>query len=386
WRLARRCRVPRRRLRAARAALPELREMLRRQSGCWKFIGRLPDKGKKISDFAEKLKLAILQEEELARTAELLSAVRLEFRAKQEEINTSKQQIVLNEDTENCANSSVFNVNSSVKDISDISAERKEAEFIAEDATNTALENQRTQRKNEKVKTVTKDQNSFCEVVSKLATSNHLNNDQQVSQSNTEDGTESTAALDNSRDALIDAFRRVTIADRDNSEKILEKEQNVAKQKGNAFGSQHPKTPHYIEVLQARAKNPVIKKPKFKTNALSGEQSGSSHGSSSSQSPRELGSPIPPEERRLRDKKHLDDITAARLPPLHHSPAKLLPIEESIAIQIQQKEAYEEMQAKLAAQKLAERLNIKMLRFEPEGDASMQYREVRDEDYFSAED
>ncbi|KFV02669.1 DNA-directed RNA polymerase II subunit GRINL1A, partial [Tauraco erythrolophus] len=92
------------------------------------------------------------------------------------------------------------------------------------------------------------------------------------------------------------------------------------------------------------------------------------------------GSPITTEERRLRDKKHLNDITAARLPPLHHSPAKLLSIEESIAIQIQQKEAYEEMQAKLAAQKLAERLNIKMLRFEPEGKASMQYREVRDED------
>lgn len=44
------------------------------------------------------------------------------------------------------------------------------------------------------------------------------------------------------------------------------------------------------------------------------------------------------------------------------------------------------MQARLAAQKLAERLNIKMLRFEPEGEASLQYREVRDEDYFSAED
>lgn len=44
------------------------------------------------------------------------------------------------------------------------------------------------------------------------------------------------------------------------------------------------------------------------------------------------------------------------------------------------------MQAKLAAQKLAERLNIKMLRFEPEGKASMQYREAQDEDYSSAED
>uniref|UniRef100_A0A8C3D785 DNA-directed RNA polymerase II subunit GRINL1A n=1 Tax=Corvus moneduloides TaxID=1196302 RepID=A0A8C3D785_CORMO len=370
-------------------ALPELREMLRRQERLLadrKFIARLPDKGKKISDFAEKLKLAIFQEEELARTAELLSAVRLEFQAKQEEISTNKPEVVLNEDTVNSADSSVFNENSNIKDISDVSAERQEAECIEEDATNTASENQRTQRKNDKVKTVTKDQNCFCEVVSKPATSSHLNNDQQVSQSNTEDDTENTAALDSSKDALVDAFQRVTIADGENSEKILEKEQDVTKHKCNVFGSQHPKTPHYIEVLEARAKNPVIKKPKFKTNVLSGEQSGSSHGSSSSQSPGGFGSLVPPEERRLRDKKHLDDITAARLPPLHHSPAKLLSIEESIAIQIQQKEAYEEMQAKLAAQKLAERLNIKMLRFEPEGEASMQYREVRDEDYFSAED
>ncbi|XP_053844217.1 myocardial zonula adherens protein isoform X1 [Vidua macroura] len=351
-----------------------------------KFIARLPDKGKKISDFAEKLKLAILQEEEVARTAELLSAVRLEFQAKQEEINTSKQEVVLTEDTVNRADSSVFNENSHIKDISDTSAERQEAECIEEDATNTALENQRTQRKNNEVKTVAKDQNRFCEDVSKSATSNHLNNDQQVSQSNSEDGTESPAALDNSKEALVDAFQRVTIGDEENSEKILGKEQDVAKHKGSVFGSQHPKTPHYIEVLEARAKNPVIKKPKFKPNALSGEQSGSSHGSSSSRSPGGFGSPVPPEERRLRDKKHLDDITAARLPPLHHSPAQLLSIEESIAIQMQQKEAYEEMQAKLAAQKLAERLNIKMLRFEPEGEASMQYREVRDEDYFSAED
>lgn len=44
------------------------------------------------------------------------------------------------------------------------------------------------------------------------------------------------------------------------------------------------------------------------------------------------------------------------------------------------------MQAKLAAQKLAERLNIKMTSFEPEGEAAMQYREVRDEDDFSADD
>ncbi|NXM65418.1 GRL1A polymerase, partial [Serilophus lunatus] len=166
-----------------------------------KFIAKLPDKGKKISDFAEKLKFAILQEEELARTAELLSAVRLEFQAKQEEINTSKQE---NQDTQICGDSSAFNENSNIKDTSEISSERQEAGSIEEDATSTALENQRTQRKNNKVKTVTEDQNHFSEVVSKSATSSHLKNDQQVSQSNTEDGTESTAALDSSKVSLID--------------------------------------------------------------------------------------------------------------------------------------------------------------------------------------
>ncbi|NXD22437.1 GRL1A polymerase, partial [Spelaeornis formosus] len=167
-----------------------------------KFIARLPDKGKKISDFAEKLKLAIFQEEEVARTAELLSAVRLEFQAKQEEINTSQQEAVLTQDTVNSADSSVFKENSNIKGTSDISAEKQEAEFTEEDTTKTALEDQRTQSKN-KVKTVTKDQNSFCEVVSKSATSNHVDNDHQVSQSSAEDATESTAGLDNSKEALV---------------------------------------------------------------------------------------------------------------------------------------------------------------------------------------
>ncbi|NXE13833.1 GRL1A polymerase, partial [Lophotis ruficrista] len=168
-----------------------------------KFIARLPDKGKKISDFAEKLTLAILQEEELARTAELLSAVRLEFQVKQEEISTSKQQVILNEDTLNCDASPACNENSN-NEISEISPLRQEAECVEQDATNTALENQRTRRKNNEVETVTKEQNPICEIASKSATSSQLKNDQQVSRGNTEDGAESTAALDNSKDALVD--------------------------------------------------------------------------------------------------------------------------------------------------------------------------------------
>ncbi|NXM02258.1 GRL1A polymerase, partial [Tyrannus savana] len=166
-----------------------------------KFISRLPDKGKKISDFAEKLKLAILQEEELTRTAELLSAVRLEFQAKQEKINTSKQE---NKDAPNCEDSSDCNENSNTKEVSEIASKRQEAECIEEDATSTALENQRTQRKNDEVKTVRKDQNHSAEVVSTSATSSHLKNDQQVSQSSAENGTESAATLDDSKDTLVD--------------------------------------------------------------------------------------------------------------------------------------------------------------------------------------
>lgn len=325
---------------------------------------------------------AISQEEEVARTAELLSAVRLEFQAEQDKARTGKQRLALSEHTLHQKEPAVLS-DGSRAEVPKTASQGQGGECLGQEPTSTALEHQRTRSRNDEIKTVTEDRN-LCEAITESAPSSHLNSEQQISRNNTEGGTES--ALDNCKDTLVDAFQKVTIGDGDNSEKVLEKEQNVPKHKGNVFGSLHPRTPHYIEVLESRAKNPVIKKSKFKTNALSGEQSGSSRGSSPSQSPGGSGSPMTAEERRLRDKKHLNDITAARLPPLHHSPAKLLSIEESIAIQIQQKEAYEEMQAKLAAQKLAERLNIKMTSFEPEGEAAMQYREVRDEDYFSAED
>lgn len=42
--------------------------------------------------------------------------------------------------------------------------------------------------------------------------------------------------------------------------------------------------------------------------------------------------PLTPETRRQRDRKHLDDITAARLPPMDHSPAQLLSLEESVTL------------------------------------------------------
>uniref|UniRef100_A0A452H5Q1 DNA-directed RNA polymerase II subunit GRINL1A n=1 Tax=Gopherus agassizii TaxID=38772 RepID=A0A452H5Q1_9SAUR len=354
------------------------------------FIYRLPDKGKKISDFVEKLKLAIAQQEELRKTTELLSVVRLEFQTKQQEINTNKQRVALSEDkSTNKVFSSIYensatNVNKTSKTV----VQDKEAECTEKRETHTA--SAKGHKKRDQIESMIEDHAKSHESKSNLNSSSFslMKIDQQIPKYLGE--TESAVdASGNNGDMLVEAFERIAVGDGNNSERKSEKEQDIAKFKNNPFGSLPtvaPKKPHYIEVLESRAKNPRSKN-KFKTNVLPAEWSGSSHDSSPSRSPRRLGSSISVEERRLRDKKHLDDITAARLPPLHHAPTQLLSIEESMAIQTQQKEIYGEMQAKLAAQKLAEMLNIKMVRYEPEGETSMKYREVRDdEDYHSLED
>ncbi|NWU91871.1 GRL1A polymerase, partial [Upupa epops] len=169
-----------------------------------KFIARLPDKGKKISDFAEKLTLAISQEEELARTAELLSAVRLEFQVKQEKIDTSKQEVILQKDAPNQGDSLMFNESSNTKEVYEISSQRQKKEYSEQDATSTALENQRTRRKSDKVTTVAKDQELLCEVIPKSDRNSHLKSDPEVSRGNPEGGAENSGAQDNSKDVLVD--------------------------------------------------------------------------------------------------------------------------------------------------------------------------------------
>lgn len=52
-------------------------------------------------------------------------------------------------------------------------------------------------------------------------------------------------------------------------------------------------------------------------------------------------SPLSTEARRQRDRKHLDDITAAKLPPLHHNPAQLLSLEESLTLQQEQTKKFQ---------------------------------------------
>ncbi|XP_062998570.1 protein GRINL1A [Elgaria multicarinata webbii] len=362
-------------------SLPELREMLSRQErllGDRKFICRLPDKGKKISDFAEKLKIAIAQEEELRRTTELLSAVRLEFQKKQDAIESSKQKVVVSSDKSTCEDSSLIIERSALH----ISNEVKPA---LQNKQSIWTEKRSTKNKTEVVEVSSIPQGN--ENVLEVSAARHSLDASKAPEHNSLGKTENPVPSASS-EALCDAFERISFGWKECEEKS-EEGQNV-KRKGNPFQNlpnTTPQTPHYIEVLELRAKNPVTQKSKFKTNVLPAELSGSSRGSPGIPSPGAPSSSVSAEERRRRDRKHLDDITAARLPPLHHEPTQLLSIGESITIQIQQKEAFEEMQAKLAAQKLAERLGIKMVHYEPEGEMVAGYREVRDENgYSSAED
>ncbi|XP_036591635.1 protein GRINL1A [Trichosurus vulpecula] len=349
-------------------SLGELREMLGRQEKLLrneKFICSLPDGGKKILDFVERVKLAIATHEELRRTNSL------DFDSEQ----TVAHEIISlgldkpwtpdqRRETSSVLDSSLAVISSSSK----IASRNQGIESTMERPVPISYDDSRESEGDTGWnKRMCNNNKAVVALPSETNEQSHqlgfLNRERDVSGS--------------TDDMFIDSLQRITINDDEN-----EPEEDTNMDHFCSFHSNTPKKPHYMEVLEMRAKNPIPPHNKFRTNLLPSE----SH-DSPSHSPQRKASPVSVEERRRRDKKHLDDITAARLPPLHHMPTQLLSMEESLVIQKQQKQNYEEIQAKLAAQKLAERLNIKMQSYNPEGDASVKYREVRDEDdYHSSED
>ncbi|XP_027955959.1 protein GRINL1A isoform X1 [Eumetopias jubatus] len=340
-----------------RRSLAELREMLKRQERLLrneKFICRLPDKGKKISGSVARLKTAIAEREEFRGP---FHPVRLDCKLRQRAV------AVVDVDAGKAPNSdqildtaSLVCGSSSVRSIKAPKTTSQQRGLVRPPP-----EGDEEAPEVEYTVSVRPASSSRASAPSSSEAGAHLPRHQVSRQ-----------AEDNSSgsdDLFIDRLRRITVVDsgEEHSEEDRSAE-NVAR-----LGSGAQKKPHFMEVLEIRAKNPVPPSHKFKTNVLPSQQNDSSgHWQRG-------GSPVSSEERRLRDKKHLDDITAARLLPLHHMPTQLLSIEESLALQKQQKQSYEEMQAKLAAQKLAERLNIKMQSYNPEGETSRRYREVRDE-------
>ncbi|OWK09919.1 POLR2M [Cervus elaphus hippelaphus] len=342
-------------------SLAELREMLKRQERLLrnvKFICKLPDKGKKISDAVAKLKAAIAEREEVTGRSELFYPVSLHCKERQKAI------AVVDGDRDKAQNSDqILDTSSPLPSCSSVAN-------ITSSQTNSRQQGLAHLTRGGDVEATEAEH-----TVSEHPTSSSGTPAPSLSEAS--EGLPQYRALGQvedhpgSSDSLfIDRLQRITIADpTEHHSEGNQSPENLA-----SLWSGPQKKPHYMEVLEMRAKNPMPMPHKFKTNVLPSQP----HDSWSACQRR--GSPVSSEERRRRDKKHLDDITAARLLPLHHLPTQLLSIEESLALQRQQKQSYEEIQAKLAAQKLAERLNIKMQSYNPEGESSRKYREVRDED------
>ncbi|XP_060767419.1 protein GRINL1A isoform X2 [Neoarius graeffei] len=294
-----------------------------------RFVQTLPDKGKKISEFVEKVHHALANKEEEETKQASLVSVRAEFQARYQQAFTQRQHVVST-------------------DLPTARRRRKKNE----DSMNT-------------------EPSHLEEAVSRV---DGENGSESLGIENTEMGeTAASRNADGENDTdLMVAFERVTLS-----------EENAVPPRDSArnpfLGSQQQKKPHYIEVLERSEEN--VTKPRFRPNQLPVKSASPSPG----QSPGSV-TPLSAEARRQRDRKHLDDITAAKLPPLHHSPAQLLSLEESVTILKEQAKKYQEVQAKLAAQKLTEGLTVSMNSYNPEGGALTAYREVHDDGAISEED
>ncbi|XP_051563830.1 DNA-directed RNA polymerase II subunit GRINL1A-like [Myxocyprinus asiaticus] len=312
----------------------ELLEILSRQEKLLsnkRFIQSLPDKGKKIADFVEKVRLALGHLEEEERKQASLISVRAEFQAKYQQA-LAKRSIDKHLDS-----SSAMSITSHDKTEAHVNIT---AANIQE---NGGLFGQESLTSPPKAAAET------LEAINGNAT-----------------------LLLMKEGGLVEAFGRVTLAESDDASN-RDTFKNLPPS-NPLLGNQQQKKPHYIEVLEKMEKSVNARKPRFKPNQLT-VKSGSLSTSESSGST----TPITAEARRQQDRKHLDDVTAARLPPLHHSPAQLLSLEESVALVQEQTRKYQELQAKQAAQKLADGLRIRRESNNPEEGPLAAYREVHDD-------
>ncbi|XP_063134805.1 DNA-directed RNA polymerase II subunit GRINL1A-like [Rattus norvegicus] len=336
-------------------SLAELRERLRRQERLLrkeKFICKLPYKGKKISDTTAKLRAAISESEEVRRRTELLHPVSVDCKLR------NKATTRVDTDIDKAQNSDLM---------LDTSSLVPECSSVDIESSKTTSE---TQGPNSSLTKAMKTLETGCTVstspsvrITAQAPPSEVNEQLPQHSSQAEEVSSSVDSL------FITKLQKITTADQTEPS-----EENTSTENFPELQSETPKKPHYMTVLEMRARNPVPPPHKFKTNVLPTQQSDSTSHCQRAQSPASS------EEQRPRARQHLDDVTAARLLLLHPLPAQLLSIEESLALQKEQKQNYEKMRAKLAAQKLAERLNITMQSYNPEGESSGRYREVRDED------
>nr|XP_046242412.1 protein GRINL1A [Scatophagus argus] len=328
----------------------ELQELLVRQEKILsnkKLVQTLPDKGKKIKEFAEKVRLAVEHHDEEERRQSLVSAARTELQSKYQQAFTVQQRRAVpitpvasyqNRQSEGAA--------------SDVMQER-ETSPAAHVQENNTLDEQQDQ------------------LVSRVAAGETMETSAAGASLNSDETKEGD---------LVEALGRVRLSETSTGFNSESKGPlNSTARDNYFFRKQIPKKPRYVTVLERTEKTPAPRKQKFKPNQLPHGTEISSSGSSSPSQSSEGSSPLSAQARRERDRKHLDDITAAKLPPLHHSPAKLLSLEESAILLKEQTKKQQEVQAKLAAQKLSEGLKVSMGSYTPDCGPMAAYREVHDE-------
>lgn len=328
----------------------ELQELLLRQEKILsnkRFVQNLPDKGKKIKDFAEKLRLAIEHHDEEERRQGLVSAARTELQSKYQQAFTLQRCAIPNTPADSHLNRQIEAA------ASDAVQDRETLPVSAHVLENNTLNEQRDRFVSRA---------AAGETMETAAAGASLNSD----------GTK--------ENDLVEALERVRVSETSTGLSSESKDALNSTARDNYFlRKQTPKKPHYVTVLEKTEKTPATRKQKFKPNQLPNRSDISPSGSSSPSQSSEGSSPLSAQARRERDRKHLDDITAAKLPPLHHSPAQLLSLDESAILLREQTKKQQELQAKLAAQKLSEGLKISMGSYTPDSGPMAAYREVHDE-------
>lgn len=326
----------------------ELQELLLRQEKILsnkRLVQTLPDKGEKIQEFVEKVRLAIKHRDEEERRQSLVFAARNELQSKYLQAFTMQQRPAAShqEGQTGEAEGDGMQKSSAVKaDVQETSSKDVQlGQFVSSEAAG--------------------------EAIAVAAPGESVNS------ADTKEGT------------LVEALKRVRLSE---SSARGSTEQSNSPGRDNYFlKTQIPKKAHYVTVLEKTEKSPAPSKQKFKPNQLLQRSDPSTSVSSPPGRSSEDSSPLSAQARRERDRKHLDDVTAAKLPPLHHSPAQLLTLEQSAALLREQTKKHQELQAKLAAQKLSEGLKITMGSYTPAGGPMAAYREVHDEGaQFSSEE
>ncbi|CAL8379013.1 unnamed protein product [Arctogadus glacialis] len=308
----------------------ELQELLVRQEHILsnrRFLRSLPDGGRKISDFAERVRLAVVERDDEKQRPRLLCSVGTELQSKYQQALAQRQH-----GGDPGAGTSCRPGGGAAAGQMDVSHSDHSRVTVGAEQTPAAAA---------------------------LA-----------------------AGAAGERD-LIQALEKVSLSDASGTRAPPEAS------RGDVFLRAPPHTrPNYLEVLERTERASGDRKQRFRPNHLS--PSAEHHSSSESLSgdpPLRRAPPLSAEARKERDRKHLDDITAARQPPLHHSPALLLSLEESAALLEDQARRHQELQSRIASQKLSEALKVSMGSFVPETGPQAAYRDAPpDEDQPSSEE